>query len=61
MRTIILEEHFVSPAFLKGPGRRLAEQARNAKSPMARIYEQLIDLGDKRITAMRSGCSDSGR
>jgi len=52
MRTITLEEHFASPAFLKGPGRRLAEEAGKAESPMAKVFEQLVDLGDKRIAQM---------
>jgi hypothetical protein len=52
MRTITLEEHFVSPAFLEGPGKGIKEQANNPEHPMARIFEQLTDLGGQRIAAM---------
>ena len=30
MRTIALEEHFATPAYLEGPARRLKEQAERA-------------------------------
>ena len=30
MRTITLEEHYATPAFLKGPGRDLAEREKIA-------------------------------
>ena len=46
MRTITLEEHFVSPAFLAGPGKDFAEQLRNRGRGGVRIYEQLQDIGD---------------
>ncbi len=52
MRTITLEEHFVSPAFLAGPGKGIREQAKNPDHLMARIFEQLSDLGGQRIAAM---------
>jgi hypothetical protein len=52
MRTITLEEHFVSPAFLEGPGKGIKEQANNPEHPMARVFEQLTDLGSQRIAAM---------
>jgi hypothetical protein len=52
MRTIALEEHFVSPAFLEGPGKGIKEQANNPEHPMARIFEQHTDLGGQRIAAM---------
>jgi hypothetical protein len=50
MRTITLEEHFASPAFMEGPGRPIREQAQAGL--MQHIPEQLCDLGDKRIAAM---------
>ena len=37
MRAITLEEHFASPAFLEGPGRKLKESAAIAGSPIACI------------------------
>jgi len=52
MRTITLEEHFASPAFLDGPGRKLKEQAAKVGGPAARFLEQLSDLGDNRIAEM---------
>jgi hypothetical protein len=52
MRTITLEEHFVSPAFLEGPGKEISEHAHNPEHPMARVFEQLTDLDDQRIAAM---------
>jgi hypothetical protein len=52
MRTITLEEHFVSPAFLAGPGKGMEEQAKNPAHPMARLFEQLSDLDGQRIAAM---------
>ena len=33
MRTITLEEHFVSPGFLAGPGKDFIEQLRNQRAP----------------------------
>ncbi|MFD0361998.1 amidohydrolase family protein [Nocardia sp. GCM10030253] len=50
MRTIALEEHFATPAFLSGPGRAMAEQARSFAG--AKIIEMLGDLGEGRIAAM---------
>jgi uncharacterized protein len=52
MRTIALEEHFVSPAFLAGPGKDFTEQLRNRGRGGVRIYEQLQDIADKRIAEM---------
>ena len=52
MRTITLEEHFISPGFLAGPGREFSERLRNSGARGARIYEQLQDIGDKRIAEM---------
>jgi uncharacterized protein len=52
MRTITLEEHFISPGFLAGPGKHFTEQIRNRGPRGERIYEQLQDIGDKRIAEM---------
>ena len=52
MRTITLEEHFVSPGFLAGPGKEFTERLRNSGPRGARIYDQLQDIGDKRIANM---------
>jgi hypothetical protein len=44
MRTITLEEHFVTPAFMEGPGRELGERVRagRGQSPMALINAHLV-------------------
>jgi predicted TIM-barrel fold metal-dependent hydrolase len=49
MRTITLEEHYASPGFFKGSGLAMKEQAGGY---MAKIMEQLCDVGEKRIAAM---------
>jgi predicted TIM-barrel fold metal-dependent hydrolase len=52
MRTITLEEHFVSPGFLAGPGKDFIEQVRSRGPRGARIGEQLQDVGEARIAEM---------
>jgi len=52
MRTITVEEHFASPAFLAGPGKAFMERFKNAGAHGARIYEGLRDVGAKRIAEM---------
>ena len=52
MRTITLEEHFVSPGFLAGPGREFTERLRGSGPRGAKICEQLQNLGDSRIADM---------
>jgi len=52
MRTITLEEHYATPAFLRGPGRELAERARTAGGLAAGVVEDLLDLGTNRIAKM---------
>ncbi|MDR3574970.1 MAG: amidohydrolase family protein [Anaerolineaceae bacterium] len=55
MRTITLEEHFATPAFMAGPGRELAERVRAFPQggPInAHLVEQLLDLDDLRIADM---------
>jgi predicted TIM-barrel fold metal-dependent hydrolase len=46
-RTVTLEEHFMTPAFLEGPGHHFKEQP-----AMAAIIEKACDLGDNRIADM---------
>jgi hypothetical protein len=58
MRTITLEEHFVSPGFLAGPGKDFAERLRNSGARGARLVEQLQDVGDKRVAEMDSAGID---
>jgi uncharacterized protein len=58
MRTITLEEHYATEAFMEGPGRELKAQAEAARShPQVaagyeKLIEQLCDLGGGRISAM---------
>ncbi len=58
MRTITLEEHFATPAFMAGPGRGLGERVRAAPAgsqtgPITpHLVEQLADLDDLRIADM---------
>jgi len=52
MRTIALEEHFATPAFLQGPARGLEEHM------PAKLIEELVDIGDKRVAAMDSAGVD---
>jgi predicted TIM-barrel fold metal-dependent hydrolase len=52
MRTITLEEHFVSPGFLAGPGKEFIEHQRSRGARGIKIYEQLQDVGSGRIAEM---------
>ncbi len=49
MRTITLEEHFATPAFMEGAGKRLRGLSLGGNN---RIAEQLVDLGEGRIRDM---------
>lgn len=52
MRTITLEEHFVTPGFLDGPGREFKEHSQRAGARAAKLFAQLADVGDKRLAEM---------
>jgi predicted TIM-barrel fold metal-dependent hydrolase len=52
MRTITLEEHFTTPAFGNGPGRKRKEQAAKVGGRLAKVFEQLAEVGDKRLAEM---------
>jgi uncharacterized protein len=52
MRTITLEEHFSTPAFRAGAGRKREEHAQKVGGHLAKIFAQLADVGDKRIAEM---------
>ena len=52
MRTIALEEHFATPAFLDGPHRDFKERAERAGGRLAALVAQLADVGDGRVAAM---------
>ena len=53
MRTVMLEEHFATPAFLEGPVRQVKDFAQVAQTiPIAQsanLLEQLCDLDQLRI------------
>jgi uncharacterized protein len=51
MKTIALEEHFVTPDFLKATG----AYGQSVPEPMRAIRDKLLDLGDARIAAMDDG------
>jgi uncharacterized protein len=50
MRTITLEEHFASPAFLQGPGQGVKELAERRGLPD--LVDQLSDIGAGRVALM---------
>jgi predicted TIM-barrel fold metal-dependent hydrolase len=58
MRTITLEEHYATPAFMDGPGRQIKEQAAAARAHpqvaagLGRLIDQLCDIGEGRIADM---------
>ncbi len=52
MRTITVEEHYATPAFLEGPGRSLTERARGPETRMRGVPELLCDLDERRIANM---------
>src|SRR5579862_9678290 len=52
MRTITVEEHFATPAFLDGPARSLKERALGPEIRMRGIPDLLCDLDERRITSM---------
>jgi predicted TIM-barrel fold metal-dependent hydrolase len=52
MRTIAVEEHFVTPAFVEGPGKSFLDRIRNSGPRGAVTADRLLELGDKRIAEM---------
>src|ERR1700722_19902961 len=52
MRTIALEEHFATHAYLDGPAHRLKEQAAEVGGRFPALIAQLVDIGDGRVSAM---------
>lgn len=50
MRTIALEEHYATPAFVEGPGQGLKQAA--AAVGNTELLEQLTDIGERRIADM---------
>jgi predicted TIM-barrel fold metal-dependent hydrolase len=58
MRTVTVEEHFLSPGFVSGVGRQFAESFRANGNRGLRIVEQLQEIGDKRVAEMDSAGID---
>ncbi|MGH6738865.1 MAG: amidohydrolase family protein [Bradyrhizobium sp.] len=58
MRTITLEEHFSSPAFIAGPGRQFTERLLDSGPRFAKVHQQLQDIRDKRIADMDAAAID---
>jgi predicted TIM-barrel fold metal-dependent hydrolase len=53
MRTIALEEHFVTPAFVDGPGKTFRDNFVKARGAAGeQIYAKALDIGEKRIAEM---------
>ncbi len=52
MRTIALEEHFATPDYMAGPGRKLKARAERTGGRLANLVADLLDLDDGRIAAM---------
>src|SRR5580700_4275903 len=52
MRTITLEEHFAPPGFLDGAGRQLRDNIAKTGPRGAKILEQLVEVGERRIADM---------
>jgi predicted TIM-barrel fold metal-dependent hydrolase len=60
MRTITLEEHFATPAFLDGPGRQFRDHAlKSGGARAAKTFEQLGDLGEQRLADMDAAGIDT--
>jgi uncharacterized protein len=52
MRTITLEEHFTTPMFLAGPGRKRQQRAEQAGGRLAQVFAKLAEVGDGRLAEM---------
>ena len=52
MRTITIEEHFITPAFIAGCGKEFTERLRGSGPRGAKVAEQLQDVGAGRIAEM---------
>jgi len=52
MRIIAVEEHFVTPAFVSGPGKAAIERFRTSRAGGAELVERLSDVGDQRVAEM---------
>jgi len=58
MRVIAIEEHFITPAFVAGPGKVSTERFRTGRPGGAAIVDRLSDIGEKRVAEMDAGGVD---
>ena len=64
IRTITLEEHYATPAFMEGPGHQLKDQARAVQAHpqvaagLKELLDRLCDLDDRRIADMDAASID---
>lgn len=59
MRVIAVEEHFVTPAFVAGPGKATTERFRTSRPGGAALVEKLSDIGENRIAEMDAAGIDT--
>ena len=52
IRTITLEEHYATPAFIEASNRHLRDQAKKVHRPGPTLVDRLCDLGDLRTEEM---------
>lgn len=52
MRTITVEEHFVTPAYAQGAGKSVIDRFKNSGPDGTLIIERLFEIGDKRVAEM---------
>ncbi len=52
MRVIAIEEHFITPAFVAGPGKVSTEFFRTSRPGGAAIVDKLLNIGSERIAEM---------
>jgi predicted TIM-barrel fold metal-dependent hydrolase len=52
MKVIAIEEHFVTPAFVAGPGKVSTERFRTSRPGGAAIIEKLSEVGNLRVAEM---------
>jgi hypothetical protein len=52
MKIIAVEEHFITPAFVAGPGKISTERFKTVRRDGGAIVDKLADVGDKRVAEM---------
>ena len=61
MRTITLEEHFISPGFLSGPGKEFTERLRNAAEYFNLVYYIPARMAESKARSRASSGSTEAR